>query len=329
MNRPKVSIIVPVFNVESYVASCLQSVMKQTYQGSMQCVIVDDCSTDKSLDIVNRLIADYQGTIHFVVLHHDSNRGQSAARNTGMRVATGDYIFFLDSDDEITTDCIEKLTAPLAEENYDLVVGDIRTIGDEKLNALLKLKLSDGEVLRRKEIERTYLKKWNVAPVNKLYRATFVRQQRLLFKEGIFYEDELWSLQVACLANSLRAVNHISYLYKIREGSTTTAETAASRRVRAYKVIVVEICTFLKERRIFSVRAYQLMQKFFYGALQYSLCDEDKFIRDYCELRKAAYVPFTYRIFASGLNFRVHLRNLYYILPPRLAAKMIYQRSNV
>ena len=94
-----ISIIIPVYNVEKYIEACLHSVMAQTYTGPMECILVDDCGQDNSIGVAEKMISDYQGTIHFRILHHDHNRGQSAARNTGMDAATGEYIFFSDSDD--------------------------------------------------------------------------------------------------------------------------------------------------------------------------------------------------------------------------------------
>lgn len=191
--KPKVSIIIPVYNVELYVERCLQSIMSQTYKGSIECLIVDDCGTDKSMNVVEQLVANYHGPICFRILHHEHNRGVSGARNTGMEAATGDYLFFLDSDDEISADCFEKLTSPLTEGQYDLVVGNIHTIGNDRLGKLLSLKLNDGEALKGKKIMETYRKDWNMMAQNKLYQTCFVREQGLQFKEGLVHEDELWS----------------------------------------------------------------------------------------------------------------------------------------
>ena len=104
-----VSIIIPVFNVAPYIADCLRSVMRQTYTGNMECLIVDDCGTDNGIAIAERMIADYKGPIRFQILHHERNRGLSAARNTGTEAAIGEYLYYLDSDDEKTEDCIERL----------------------------------------------------------------------------------------------------------------------------------------------------------------------------------------------------------------------------
>ena len=89
----RLSIIIPVYNVEPYIEDCLRSVMRQTYQGAMECLIVDDCGTDDSMAIAERTIATYEGPIVFQVLHHERNRGLSAARNTGTLAAKGDYLY--------------------------------------------------------------------------------------------------------------------------------------------------------------------------------------------------------------------------------------------
>ena len=306
----------------------MKSVMAQTYQGPIECLIVDDCGSDNSMEVVEKVVRGYQGPVDFIILHHDYNRGLSAARNTGMDAATGDYLFFLDSDDEISTDCIEKLALTLEEERYDLVVGNVQTEGNDEHGAFLRLKLEDGVVLRGKDIEDTYRKQWDMMAQNKLYRRDFICHQRLSFKEGLIHEDELWSLQVACLAGSLRVVNKFTYVYYLREGSIMHSSDLEERRCRMLTIIVAEICTFLKERKIFSRRSYQLMQMFFWQSLLLSWKEKETFIKDYCQLRAVSAMPLNYRIRACGLHPRTQLQNFYYLIPSRLAAVFIFWRYN-
>lgn len=321
----KVSIIIPIYNVEPYVARCLHSVMAQTYQGSIECLIVDDCGTDRSMDVVERMVANYHGSISFKILHHTYNRGLSAARNTGMAAATGEYIYFLDSDDEISEDCIERLSAPLAEERYDIIVGNIiKKRGVEIIKKGWGLKLRNNTVLRGIELENAYREKWNMMAQNKLYRLDFICLQDLKFKEGIVHEDELWSLQVACLAQSLRAVNSPTYIYYVREGSITTSANAEERKCHMLKIIAIEICRFLKERNIFSAKAYLIMQSFFFCSLKSSLENRKQYIQHYCDLRKATHLSLFYCLKASGLHPRSQLLNLYLLLPPKMAGMLCY-----
>lgn len=125
-----ISIIIPVYNVSSYIERCLQSVMRQSYI-EIECLLVDDASPDDSIEKCERLIAAYTGPIRFSVLHHEHNRGLSAARNTGTESATGDYILYLDSDDALTDDCIETLVAPVrCDASIEMVVGNHERLSD-------------------------------------------------------------------------------------------------------------------------------------------------------------------------------------------------------
>ena len=82
--KMKVSIVVPVYNVAPYIAECIQSVMHQSWQGALECIFVDDCGTDDSMAVVEKELQEYQGAIDFRILHHERNRGLSAARNRSL-----------------------------------------------------------------------------------------------------------------------------------------------------------------------------------------------------------------------------------------------------
>ena len=183
---PKVSIVIPVYNVEPYIEECLQSVMRQTYLGMMECILVDDCGTDNSMGIAEQLIEAYNGPIDFKVLHHEHNRGVSAARNTGIDAACGEYIFFLDSDDWISDDCIERLTQPLDFGRYDFVVGDWSSRGKDSF-----VSCHEGEYYKKglKPIVRNEI---TVAAWNKLFRKSFLIDNQLLFEVGKVYEDSIF-----------------------------------------------------------------------------------------------------------------------------------------
>ena len=129
----KISIIIPVYQVAPYIADCLQSVMRQTYTGEMECLLVDDCGTDESIPIAERMIAEYKGPIRFEILHHEHHRGLSAARNTGTLCAKGEYVYYIDGDDFIADDCIEKMmTLALSDPDIELVQGNHCLCGEEQ-----------------------------------------------------------------------------------------------------------------------------------------------------------------------------------------------------
>ena len=321
----KISIIIPVYKVEDYIADCLRSVFAQTYKGEIECILVDDCGCDDSMRIAEQFISRYDGAIQFVLLHHDHNRGLSAARNTGMEAAHGDYIYFLDSDDDISPDCIEKLAIPLKKESYDLVVGNIRTIGDPKLHDFLKLKIDDGVVLRGKSIQETYRRKWNMMAQNKLYRKTFLTGERLNFKESLIHEDELWSIQVAALAKTMTVVNDYTYNYYIRKGGIT-AQSTSMKKAAAIEIVVYEACKFLRERHIFSGSLYKVIFSHINKVLGSFLDEKPLFLKAYMHMKDNPYLPFWIYFRTYGFHILAQLYNLYNLLPAQIGANYLYNR---
>lgn len=216
---PKISIIIPLYNVEAYIMDCLQSVARQTYQGQIECIIVDDCSDDNSANTVKRFIAEYIGSIHFISLRHTHSSGPSTARNTGANKATGEYILFLDSDDCISDDCLEILTDRLQENNYQLIIGDYDTFGEKEVPSLLFEKKST--LLGRCEIFHEFAERQlYVAPWNKLCKASFLKEHNIIFnKEQFLHEDDLWSYKCYTCADSIAIQHSITYHYRMRKGS--------------------------------------------------------------------------------------------------------------
>ena len=167
----KITIVIPVYNVERYIEDCLSSVAAQTYKEEIECILVNDCTPDDSCTVIDNFIKKYNGNIEFKLLHHNKNRGQSAARNTGIDAATGDYVYFLDSDDEIVPDTIELLAAPLKERKYDFIIGDYKTIGSSNIAPLL---LAEGHILTNEKIRHLYFEgTWYIMPWNKLCNINF------------------------------------------------------------------------------------------------------------------------------------------------------------
>lgn len=243
----KVTIVIPLYQVEDYIKPCLDSVAEQTYTGPIECIIVDDCGTDTSCQIVEKFISDYKGNIDFILLHHDHNRGLSAARNTGMDHASGEYIYFLDSDDEITPDCIEKLTNPLENYRYDFVIADFSIIGDRQVTTYLKARGEYKSGIK----EAYYRKEWNVTAWNKLCNIDFLRRNNLRFKEGIIHEDILWSFYLANFAKSMYALKLKTYIYNTREDSIM-GSMKLTKSKDSKLVIYSEVNRFLSQMESYS-----------------------------------------------------------------------------
>lgn len=228
MDREKlnVSIVVPVYNVSQYIERCIKSVMVQTYP-VMECIIVDDASPDDSVAKCERLIDGYDGPVHFVILHHDHNRGLSAARNTGTDAAKGDYIFYLDSDDELTPECIEKLVRPIERNSsIEMVQGNHRVFSDIPSIG----KISREEEFTSSEAVRDFFFDRNILPVNawnKMISREFLTNHGLSFVEGILYEDNPWTFNVLKYLQHLCVIPDITYNHYKRPLSITTGTNKA------------------------------------------------------------------------------------------------------
>jgi len=191
-NQMLVSIIIPLYNKEQYFERCFNSVAKQTYK-NIECIIVEDCSTDNSLKLAEHLVRNYVGNIKFVLIKHEFNIGLSAARNTGINNSNGEYVYFLDSDDEITDNCISSLV--MLVEKYpdiDIVQGNMYQYPRAEKD-IYDIKGKLPEFIRGNlEIKKCYFNRLPVNAVNKLIRKKFITQNYLYFRNKLIHEDEHW-----------------------------------------------------------------------------------------------------------------------------------------
>ena len=183
----KVSIIIPIYKVEFYIERCLESVFNQIYR-NLEIILVDDCSPDKSMDIAKEIIEKSENTndLSFIFVKHDINKGLSAARNSGTKVATGDYIYYLDSDDEITPTCISTMI---------------------------------NEVFLHKQIQLVQGYTRSVPAWNKLIKREFLINNKLYFLEGILHEDECWIFYVSKCLQSFSFIKETTYIHYINPNS--------------------------------------------------------------------------------------------------------------
>ncbi len=120
----KVSVLIPVYNVEKYIEKCIISIINQTMTNDVECIILNDYTPDKSIEIVNDILSSYNGNISFRIINHEQNKGLAVARNSLITAATGDYIIHIDSDDYCEPDMIEKMYQKAIEKDADIVVAD-------------------------------------------------------------------------------------------------------------------------------------------------------------------------------------------------------------
>lgn len=265
MNKqPKVSIIIPVYNVEPYIEQCIKSVLAQTYR-HLEVILVDDCGPDHSMDIADKCIRTSDSNdLEFKCLKHESNRGVSAARNTGIKAATGEFLFFLDSDDYIMPECIELLMECV--EKYpdaEMVCGGYKISGKSKWNLSLEDKnlpcFSDDRDWINKALLQDNV--FHVMPSNKLVRSSFIVKYKLFFVEGIRHEDDIWNFEMAKYITKIAICKHDTYVYVIHEGSfmTSLKQDISSRRhhrMTAIMYFVNHITDPYRKRQISYVSNY-------------------------------------------------------------------------
>ena len=242
MSSFRVSIIIPIYNVEPYIEDCLQSVANQTMTEGVECILVDDCGTDNSIQIAQGFVDTYQGNISFTILHHEHNRGLSAARNTGIKAAQGEYVYFLDSDDIISKDCICLLYSYVIDYGeVDLVQGSF-TNEKELMN-------QKGDIVfpvlsyNKKEI-KSFLLLYHgdiVKAQNRLVRRNLITEKALLFKEGIIHEDNHWTFFLAKKVNSMAFCKTRTYFHRNNPYSITHSFNL-NKESSSYRVIIEDFC---------------------------------------------------------------------------------------
>lgn len=253
-----ISIIVPIYNVAPYVEQCLQSVASQTYQGAIECILVDDCGIDDSMAICERFVAQYNGPISFRILHHDHNRGLSAARNTGIDAAKGDYIYFLDSDDWILHECLELMVASATKYPQSQVVfaGANATFGNHDWldyeNKDLPEYSEDHEWIQVSMLKRFV---FGMTAWNKLVLRDFVLNNTIYFVEGLVYEDEAWNFELSKFIRSASFVKTNTYIYNVHNNSIMTSTTGYVRWKRLFTLWNVLVKRIGNPRKQLQIKA--------------------------------------------------------------------------
>ena len=216
---PKVSVIIPVYNVEEYLAECLDSVISQT-EKDIEIICVEDCSTDSSLAVLQEYAKKDD---RIVVIQNEENFGQSVARNKGLIASKGEYILFVDSDDFIEPNLLEE-TLKYAND-VDMVFFDLKKY-DIKQNYTkndISL-LPTGEFFANEyylnALSGNYL---DFGPCTKLYKRGFLVENNIRFPEDIIYEDVLFNFYCMIRATNVYSIGYPFYIYRIRPNSTMTS----------------------------------------------------------------------------------------------------------
>lgn len=214
----KVSVIIPAFNVESTIEKCVVSVLNQTYK-NIELIVVDDGSKDRTVSIISR-IKDKK----LKVIKQD-NRGSGAARNTGLRAASGSFVMFVDADDAILPNMVETLVRYQQEYQVDLIKSGLKGISANGLETVITCKRKFF-YSSKNEIHTHFFEIFSNglnSPVGKLYRLSILKKNEILFDEELALTEDLhFNLRYLEVINSALFIPEVFYQYYLYNSTATT-----------------------------------------------------------------------------------------------------------
>ncbi len=241
----KVSIIIPVYNTENFLDKCLSSLVNQTLK-DIEIICVDDGSIDNSLEILRK----YENLDARVKVITQENQKQGAARNNGMRCATGEFIGFVDSDDWVDENYYEKLYEAAKNNDADIALAtNVRIGGNKKTKKRLNLLKEEFVTEMQEKFDICKLAK-NPCPTNKIYKKTFLDKYQIYFPEKMYCEDKLFVTQAVYYANGVATAPDVNYYYFRNPSSTVNTrskdhyEAISADKEKAKK----DVLKFLKEQ---------------------------------------------------------------------------------
>lgn len=231
----KVSVVVPIYNVENYLARCIESLVNQTLK-EIQIILVNDGSTDNS----GKIAKDYSNKYVDKILYLEKeNGGLSDARNYGLKYAKGDYVAFLDSDDYIELDAYEKMYKKAIEENSDYVECDFIWEYPKKIR-------KDTRIEYKNKNEMLYLVR--VVAWNKLIKRDILEKNKIIFPKGLRYEDVEFTYKLIPYINKASYVNEYFIHYVQRENSIANVQNEKTAQIF---LIFDNVIKYYKEKGLY------------------------------------------------------------------------------
>lgn len=248
MNIPKVSVIIPVYNTELYVKDAVSSILDQTLK-EIEVIIVNDGSTDTSLQIIEQLAT----TDNRIIVYSQINQGQSVARNLGISKATGEYLYFMDSDDLLELDALECCYKKCINDELDFVFFDADIISENDQLHLsfdyhrpeIKEKTYRGIELLNDLIDRNL---YRSAPWMNFIKSSYLQDIKLLFYPGIIHEDELFCTILYAEANKVGRINRSFFKRRLRGNSTMTKQYSW-KNINGYSIAIEELKKYASNKQ--------------------------------------------------------------------------------
>ncbi len=218
----KLSIIVPVYNVEEYIRPCVESIFKQGLdESTYEVILVNDGTKDNSFEVIEDIVNSHSN----IIIVEQKNQGLSAARNTGMTKASGDYILFLDSDDLLIENTLGKLTAALSSSSPDILYAGFVKMTNEEIDTRRMVAQEDC-ICRETTGRNSFLEDYNARECyawRAFYKRAFLEEKQLSFIPGIYFEDVPFTTECHLKAGKCVRTDYTFYIYRQRPGSIVSA----------------------------------------------------------------------------------------------------------
>lgn len=244
MNGPKVSIIVPAYNLEAYVGKCIESLTNQTYR-NLEIILVDDGSTDGTWNVLEK----YAGLDNRIIIKHQPNGRTARARNNGLESATGDFIMFVDGDDMLSPETIEtNIKHLIADPELDWVsfsilrVDECGNIDDDNKCFDNFIVDADSVIEKPKFLQWFRERKISGLCCGNIYRAHTVKDIR--FPVGEYYEDSFYFRSASCASRKGMLSSQGKYLYLIRDNSSQVQKLDRARLISRLHLAEMELSLF-------------------------------------------------------------------------------------
>lgn len=222
MDKPIISVIIPIYGVEQYIERCARSLFEQTIRVSVEYIFVDDASKDRSIEVLLSVISDFQKFHPNIrLIHHQNNKGLPAARNTGLRHAIGEYVMHVDADDYLEKNALDKLYTAVKVNDADVAWCDYYLTFDRKKKLIKQPLFFTPQDAVRGMLRGTM--KYNVW--NKLCRRSLYVEHDVNFPEGKSMGEDLTMIMVFLHAQKCVYVNSALYNYVQNPGQMTAAYT--------------------------------------------------------------------------------------------------------
>ena len=310
--KAKVSIIVPAYNSEEYIEKCIDTVANQTYK-NIEMLVINDGSTDKTLQVLNNMQKKY----NWIRIINIENHGQGYARNLGVREASGDYILFLDSDDLLKPETLEKTVNKIENEKADLVMFDWMRYSDKNKKyrkaaqkSFFKYSQLEGpECLNILKLKAYY-------SVASLYSKEFLLNNKIEFAEGHIYEDNVFIVKVATRAKKISIIQDPLYIVVSNEKSDTKTKYNTDKHCKAYISAVSECIEALttsiyKPSEYYSYYIYALNKFYTYYIKRTPNKEKNSFLCQFVDIMSSQDIDFSEHEGESKLLEYIVNNNIY------------------